>query len=41
MKRCDLHNHTLPSLSDRLFTYDNDVLIDYVEKTGLDVIAIT
>lgn len=41
MKRCDLHNHTLPSLSDRLFTYDKDVLIDYVEKTGLDVIAIT
>lgn len=41
MKRCDLHIHTLPSLSDRFFTYDKDVLIDYVEKTGLDVIAIT
>lgn len=41
MKRCDLHIHTMPSISDRAFTYDKDVLQDYVEKTGLDVIAIT
>lgn len=41
MKRCDLHIHTVPSVSDRTFTYDKDVLIDYVAKTGLDIIAIT
>lgn len=41
MKRCDFHIHTIPSISDRSFTYDKDVLISYVEKTGLDVIAIT
>lgn len=41
MKRCDLHIHTVPSVSDRLFTYDKDVLLDYVTKTELDVIAIT
>lgn len=41
MKRCDLHIHTVPSVSDRAFTYDKDVLLDYVAKTGLDVIAIT
>ena len=41
MKRCDLHIHTVPSVSDRMFTYDKDVLQDYVAKTKLDVIAIT
>ena len=41
MKRCDLHIHTVSSLSDRAFVYDKDVLLDYVSKTGLDVIAIT
>ena len=41
MKRCDLHIHTVPSVSDRLFTYDKDVLLDYVTKTIHDVIAIT
>lgn len=41
MKRCDLHIHTVPSISDRLFVYDKDVLVDYVVKTGLNVIAIT
>ena len=41
MKRCDLHIHTLPYVSDRAFTYDKDILLDYVAKTGLDVIAIT
>lgn len=41
MKRCDLHIHTVTSVSDRTFTFDKDVLIDYVEKTGLDIIAIT
>lgn len=41
MKRCDLHIHTIPSVSDRDFTYDQNVLLDYVAKTGLDVIAVT
>lgn len=41
MKRCDLHIHTIPSVSDRAFVFDKDVLLGYVEKTGLDVIAIT
>lgn len=41
MKRCDFHIHTVPSISDRTFVYDRDVMKDYVEKTGLDVIAIT
>lgn len=41
MKRCDLHIHTVPSVSDRAFVYDKAVIKDYVEKTGLDVIAIT
>ena len=41
MKRCDLHIHTVSSVSDRTFLYDKDVLLDYVAKTELDVIAIT
>ena len=41
MKRCDLHIHTVKSVSDWEFTFDKDVLVDYVVKTGLDVIAIT
>lgn len=41
MKRCDLHIHTVKSVSDWEFTFDKDVLVDYVEKTRLDVIAIT
>lgn len=41
MKRCDLHIHTVPSVSDRMFIYDKEILLDYVAKTELDVIAIT
>ena len=41
MKRCDLHIHTVSSVSDRAFVFDKDVLKGYIEKTGLDVIAIT
>lgn len=41
MKRCDLHIHTVASVSDRAFVYDKEILKDYVKKTGLDVIAIT
>ena len=26
MKRCDLHIHTVPSVSDRMFTYDKATL---------------
>lgn len=36
-----MHIHTVPSVSDRAFVYDKAVIRDYVEKTGLDVIAIT
>lgn len=41
MKRCDLHIHTVPSVSDREFVFDRDIMKNYVEKTDLDVIAIT
>lgn len=41
MKKCDLHIHTVPSVSDRTFTYDKNVLVDYVAKAELNVIAIT
>lgn len=41
MKRCDLHIHTFPTISDREFKFSMDVLVDYVAKTNLDVIAIT
>lgn len=41
MKRGDFHIHTVKSISDREFVFDKDVLVDYVEKTGLDLIAIT
>ena len=41
MKKCDLHIHTVPSVSDRMFVYDKNILIDYVAKSRLDVIAIT
>lgn len=41
MKRCDLHIHTVASVSDRAFTFDKDVLLNYVKTTGLDIIAIT
>ncbi len=36
MKRCDLHIHTVKSVSDRDFVFDKDVLVDYVEKIGLN-----
>lgn len=32
MKRCDLHIHTVPSVSDRMFTYDKDVLLVMLQK---------
>lgn len=41
MKKCDLHIHTIPTGKDRPFTFDMDVLREYVCKQQLDVIAIT
>lgn len=41
MRKCDLHIHTVPTVSDSAFTFSLDVLKGYVEKRKLDVIAIT
>lgn len=41
MKKCDLHIHTVPTVTDSLFTFSMDVLKDYVAVRKLDVIAIT
>lgn len=41
MKKCDLHIHTIPTIKDVAFTFDMDVLVDYVKTNALDVIAIT
>ena len=35
MKRCDLHIHTIPTVSDRDFKYDKSVLSEYVKKQNL------
>lgn len=41
MKKCDLHIHTVSTISDAEFTFSMDVLKRYVEKMNLDVIAVT
>ena len=41
MKKCDLHIHTVPTISDAGFTFSMGVLKGYVAKMNLDVIAIT
>lgn len=41
MKKCDLHIHTVCTVSDPAFTFNMDVMKDYVKKMKLDVIAIT
>lgn len=41
MKKCDLHIHTIASVTDSLFTFSMDVLKDYVDTRKLEVIAIT
>lgn len=41
MKKCDLHIHTISTVSDSAFTFSLEVLKDYVHKMGIDVIAIT
>lgn len=41
MNKCDLHIHTIPTVSDSKFDFSIDVLEDYVNQMQLDVIAIT
>ena len=41
MKKCDLHIHTVPTISDPGYTFSMDVLKRYVEKMNLNVIAVT
>lgn len=41
MKKCDLHIHTISTVSDSTFTFSLEVLKDYVLRMGIDVIAIT
>lgn len=41
MKKCDLHVHTISTISDRAFTFSLDSISDYVEKNNIDAIAIT
>lgn len=41
MKRLDLHIHTLPTISDADFTFNINVLKQYIEYNQLDAIAIT
>lgn len=41
MKKLDLHIHTIPTISDRAFTFSMDSIKDYVERNSIDAIAIT
>ena len=41
MKKCDLHIHTISTLKDHPFMFSMDVLVDYVQKCAIEVIAIT
>lgn len=41
MIKIDLHIHTIPTSSDASFTFDISALQRYVEKLGIDAIAIT
>lgn len=41
MKKIDLHIHTVSTVSDSDFTFSIDTLKEYIEKSKLDVIAIT
>lgn len=41
MKKCDLHIHTIATPSDASFTFNLNVLENYVRKMQLDVIAVT
>lgn len=41
MKKCDLHIHTIASVTDSHFTFSMEILKEYVDVRKLDVIAIT
>ena len=41
MKKVDLHIHTVKTISDSEFEFSMDCLVQYVEETKLDAIAIT
>ena len=41
MKKVDLHIHTISTVKDRSFTFDINVLEDYVQSQRIDVVAIT
>ena len=41
MKRIDLHIHTVSTSSDSDFTFSTAKLVQYVDTSGLDAIAIT
>lgn len=41
MKKIDLHIHTVSTISDSDFIFSMDILKQYIEKSKLDVIAIT
>lgn len=41
MKKIDLHIHTVQSISDALFDFNMDKLVEYVDKMEIDCIAIT
>ena len=41
MKKIDLHIHTVPTISDSVFTFSMEQFKRYVDQAGLDAIAIT
>ncbi|MGQ3170874.1 MAG: hypothetical protein ACT6RZ_10280 [Methylophilus sp.] len=41
MKKIDFHIHTVPTVSDSIFTFSLDVFQKYVNETHLDAVAIT
>lgn len=41
MKKIDFHIHTIATVSDQKFTFDQSVLNEYISKLSLDAIAIT
>lgn len=41
MKKCDLHIHTISTVTDRPYEFSLDVLKEYVQTRQLDIIAIT
>jgi ABC-type dipeptide/oligopeptide/nickel transport system ATPase component len=41
MKKVDLHIHTIPTVSDKPFTYSESKLLEYIKTRSIDAIAIT